>query len=94
MSYWAVAVITNLFSVVPLIGENLVVWLWGGFSVSVPTLTRFYSFHFLFPFILAFLVFFHFIFLHVEGSRINLGLNSNIDKLLFHPFFLIKDLFR
>lgn len=94
MSYWAVAVITNLFSVVPLVGNDLVTWLWGGFSVRVPTLTRFYSFHFLFPFILLMIVVFHLYFLHVEGSRSNIGINRNIDKISFHPFFSIKDLLR
>lgn len=91
MSYWAVAVITNLFSVVPIIGRELVLWLWGGFSVGLPTLTRFYSFHFLFPFILAFILIVHLYFLHNNGSRSNVGLNSNLDKLSFHPFFSIKD---
>lgn len=92
MSYWAVAVITNLFSVVPIIGPELVVWLWGGFSVGVPTLTRFYSFHFLLPFLLLLLILFHLYFLHKNGSRINIGVNRNIDKLVFHPFFSLKDL--
>lgn len=92
MSYWAVAVITNLFSVVPLIGTTLVNWIWGGFSVEAPTLTRFYSLHFLLPFILRFLVVIHLLMLHQEGSRNPLGLNRNIDKIIFHPYFSIKDL--
>lgn len=94
MSYWAVAVITNLFSVFPIVGEQLVYWIWGGFSVRSPTLTRFYSLHFLLPFALLFLVLVHLYFLHQEGSRSNLGLNRNIDKLVFHPFFSIKDFLR
>lgn len=92
MSYWAVAVITNLFSIIPLVGENLVTWIWGGFSVRAPTLTRFYSLHFLLPFILTFLVIIHLAVLHEEGSRNRLGVNRNIDKLEFHPYFSVKDL--
>lgn len=91
ISFWAVAVITNLFSVIPIIGENLVKWIWGGFSVGEPTLTRFYSLHFLLPFILRFIILIHLIFLHQEGSRNNLGINRNIDKIEFHPFFSTKD---
>lgn len=92
MSYWAVAVITNLLSVIPLIGEEIVKWIWGGFSVRSPTLTRFYSFHFLLPFILIFLTLVHLIFLHYQGSRNSLGMNRNLDKIQFHPYFTVKDL--
>lgn len=92
ISYWAVAVITNLFSVAPVIGVELVNWIWGGFSVRAPTLTRFYSFHFLFPFVLAFLVVVHLAFLHKEGSRNRMGINRNMDKIEFHPYFRVKDL--
>lgn len=91
ISYWAVAVITNLFSIVPIIGNDLVNWIWGGYSVGAPTLTRFYSLHFLLPFILVFLVFVHLIFLHEQGSRNRVGLNRNIDKIQFHPYFSVKD---
>lgn len=91
ISYWAVAVITNLLSVIPLVGEEVVKWVWGGFSVSSPTLTRFYSFHFLFPFILIFLTLIHLIFLHEQGSSNSLGLNRNKDKIRFHPYFTVKD---
>lgn len=93
ISYWAVAVITNLFSIAPVIGENLVFWIWGGFSVGGPTLTRFYSLHFLIPFLLTFAVILHLTFLHTKGSRNRLGVNRNIDKIYFHPYFTIKDLF-
>lgn len=93
MSYWAVAVITNLFSVVPLIGDSLVNWIWGGFSVREPTLKRFYSMHFLMPFILTFAVIIHLFFLHKEGSRNSLGLNRNMDKIEFHPYFRTKDIY-
>lgn len=92
ISYWAVAVITNLFSVAPIVGESLVYWIWGGFSVGAPTLTRFYSLHFLLPFVLAFLVVLHLVFLHKNGSRNRLGLNRGIDKIQFHPYFTVKDL--
>lgn len=92
ISYWAVAVITNLFSIVPVIGDQLVVWIWGGFSVGAPTLTRFYSLHFLIPFVLAFAVIAHLAFLHQQGSRNRVGLNRNVDKIEFHPYFSIKDL--
>lgn len=92
MSYWAVAVITNLFSVVPIVGNNLVVWIWGGFSVRDPTLTRFYSLHFLLPFVLSFFVILHLFFLHQQGSRNRLGISRNIDKIQFHPYFRVKDL--
>lgn len=93
ISYWAVAVITNLFSVIPIIGQSLVNWIWGGFSVRSPTLTRFYSLHFLLPFVLSFLVIIHLFMLHKEGSRNSLGINSNLDKVEFHPYFSIKDLY-
>lgn len=91
ISYWAVAVITNLFSVIPFIGEQLVLWIWGGFSVGSPTLVRFYSLHFLLPFVLAVLVLMHLLFLHQQGSRNRLGFNRNIDKIEFHPYFSVKD---
>lgn len=91
ISYWAVAVITNLLSVIPMVGNDVVNWIWGGFSVRAPTLTRFYSFHFLLPFVLRFLTLIHLIFLHEQGSRNSLGLNRNTDKIRFHPYFRIKD---
>lgn len=93
MSYWGVAVITNLFSVLPFVGQDLVYLLWGGFSVSSPTLIRFYSLHFLLPFVLLFLVIVHLSNLHKEGSRNSLGLNRNSDKIFFHPFFTVKDFY-
>lgn len=92
ISYWAVAVITNLISVIPIVGDQVVRWIWGGFAVRAPTLTRFYSLHFLLPFILRLIVLIHLIFLHKEGSRNRLGLNRNIDKIRFHPYFSVKDL--
>ena len=92
MSYWAVAVITNLFSVIPIVGENLVNWIWGGFSVGAPTLSRFYSLHFLLPFLLIAIAILHLALLHVNGSRNRIGIQSNMDKIYFHPYFTIKDL--
>lgn len=93
ISFWGATVITNLFSVVPYLGGELVVWLWGGYSVDNATLTRFYRFHFLLPFIVARLVGVHLLFLHQTGSGNPLGLNRNYDKIPFHPYFSVKDLF-
>lgn len=93
MSFWGATVITNLASAMPYVGERLVVWLWGGFSVSNATLTRFFSLHFLLPFVIAALAAIHLVFLHLETSRNPLGLSTNIEKISFHPYFVIKDLF-
>lgn len=93
ISFWGATVITNLFSAIPYIGSDLVVWIWGGFSVGNPTLTRFFSLHFLLPFIVAALSAVHLLFLHQTGSNNPLGLNSNYDKVSFHPYFSTKDLF-
>nr|QIK02022.1 cytochrome b [Columbicola columbae] len=92
MSFWGATVITNLISTVPVVGDMLVVWLWGGFSVSSPTLTRFYSFHFILPFIVLGLVLLHLVLLHSHGSSNPLGLSLNSDKINFGPFFIFKDL--
>ena len=69
MSFWGATVITNFASAIPYIGKNIVLWLWGGFSISNPTLTRFYSLHYLLPFLISGLVIIHLTFLHIEGSR-------------------------
>nr|YP_010535109.1 cytochrome b [Aelia sibirica]UYA97076.1 cytochrome b [Aelia sibirica] len=92
MSLWGATVITNLLSAVPYLGKTLVMWLWGGFSVDNATLTRFFTLHFLMPFIIAAMVIIHLLFLHQTGSNNPLGLNSNYDKSPFHPYFSIKDL--
>nr|QGX86614.1 cytochrome b [Macropodus hongkongensis] len=92
MSFWGATVITNLLSAVPYIGNMLVQWIWGGFSVDNATLTRFFAFHFLFPFIIAAMTIIHLLFLHETGSNNPLGLNSNVDKITFHPYFSYKDL--
>nr|YP_010192738.1 cytochrome b [Arma chinensis]QZP40918.1 cytochrome b [Arma chinensis]URT60186.1 cytochrome b [Arma chinensis] len=92
MSLWGATVITNLLSAVPYLGKTLVMWLWGGFSVDNATLTRFFTLHFLLPFVIAAMVIIHLLFLHQTGSNNPLGLNSNYDKSPFHPYFSIKDL--
>lgn len=86
-------VITNLISAIPYIGPDIVEWLWGGFSVGNPTLNRFFSLHYLLPFVLAGLAVLHLIALHIDGSSNPLGVESNIDKIPFHPYYSIKDLF-
>nr|UXB58288.1 cytochrome b [Gambusia affinis]UXB58301.1 cytochrome b [Gambusia affinis] len=92
MSFWGATVITNLLSAVPYMGDTLVQWIWGGFSVDNATLTRFFAFHFLFPFIVAAATMVHLIFLHETGSNNPIGLNSDADKISFHPYFSYKDL--
>nr|AVN68352.1 cytochrome b [Euphyllodromia sp. Z257] len=92
MSFWGATVITNLLSAIPYLGTDLVQWIWGGFAVDNPTLNRFFTFHFLLPFVILAMVMIHLLFLHQTGSNNPLGLNSNIDKIPFHPYFSIKDL--
>nr|YP_009455565.1 cytochrome b [Xenoturbella japonica]BBC14903.1 cytochrome b [Xenoturbella japonica] len=92
MSFWGATVITNLVSAVPYIGTDIVYWLWGGFSVGKATLSRFFAFHFVLPFVLIALSAVHLLFLHQTGSNNPLGLNSNLDKIPFHSFFSWKDL--
>nr|ATN28883.1 cytochrome b [Batocera lineolata] len=92
MSFWGATVITNLVSAIPYLGTTIVQWIWGGFAVDNATLTRFFTFHFLFPFIVTALVMIHLLFLHQTGSNNPLGTNSNIDKLSFHPYFMLKDI--
>nr|YP_010610809.1 cytochrome b [Stenatkina angustata]WAP91630.1 cytochrome b [Stenatkina angustata] len=92
MSFWGATVITNLLSAFPYIGITLVNWIWGGFSVDNATLSRFFSLHFLLPFIITMMVIIHLFLLHITGSNNPIGLNSNSDKIPFHPFFSIKDI--
>jgi ubiquinol-cytochrome c reductase cytochrome b subunit len=92
MSLWGATVITNLLSAIPWIGQDFVQLVWGGFSVSNATLNRFFSLHYLLPFVLAALVAMHFIALHEHGSSNPLGISGNVDRLSFHPFFTFKDL--
>lgn len=91
MSFWGATVITNLFSAIPFIGREVVNWVWGGFAVDNATLGRFYSFHFLIPFLVLGGVVIHLFFLHQTGSNNPLGLSSNHDKIPFHPYFRVKD---
>nr|YP_010127207.1 cytochrome b [Brevicoryne brassicae]QPO84591.1 cytochrome b [Brevicoryne brassicae]UGY85920.1 cytochrome b [Brevicoryne brassicae] len=92
MSFWGATVITNLLSAIPYLGDSIVIWIWGGFSISNATLTRFFSIHFILPFIIILFTFIHLFFLHMTGSNNPLGINSNFDKITFSPYFLIKDL--
>jgi quinol-cytochrome oxidoreductase complex cytochrome b subunit len=94
MSFWGATVITNLFSAIPLVGEDIVTWLWGGFNVDNPTLNRFYSLHYLLPFVIVAVVMLHMLALHEHGSNNPLGIErkSPKDSLPFHPYYTIKDL--
>nr|ABU45672.1 cytochrome b [Arremon brunneinucha] len=92
MSFWGATVITNLFSAIPYIGQTLVEWAWGGFSVDNPTLTRFFALHFLLPFLIVGLTLVHLTFLHETGSNNPLGIPSDCDKIPFHPYYTIKDI--
>nr|AFB19977.1 cytochrome b [Illadopsis puveli] len=91
MSFWGATVITNLFSAIPYIGQTLVEWMWGGFSVDNPTLTRFFAIHFLLPFVIAGLTLVHLTLLHESGSNNPLGIPSDCDKIPFHPYYSTKD---
>lgn len=93
MSFWGATVITNLFSAVPVIGGSIVEWLWGGFSVSNATLNRFFSLHYLMPFLIAGLTILHLSLLHKVGSNNPLGINKNVEATNFYPYFYVKDLF-
>jgi len=93
MSFWGATVITNLFSAIPLVGDSIVSWLWGGFPVDNATLNRFFSLHYLLPFLIAGVVILHLILLHQSGSTNPLGIESNLDKISFYPYFYVKDLF-
>nr|AKU61253.1 cytochrome b [Lasiurus seminolus] len=92
MSFWGATVITNLFSAIPYIGKNIVEWIWGSYSVDKPTLTRFFAFHFLLPFIISAMVMVHLLFLHETGSNNPMGIPANMDMIPFHPYHTIKDI--
>nr|YP_010155130.1 cytochrome b [Oregonia gracilis]QQX28748.1 cytochrome b [Oregonia gracilis] len=92
MSFWGATVITNLFSAIPYIGTDLVQWIWGGFSVDNATLTRFFTFHFVLPFLIAAASMVHILFLHQTGANNPLGISSQLDKVPFHPYFTFKDI--
>jgi ubiquinol-cytochrome c reductase cytochrome b subunit len=95
MSFWGATVITNLFSAIPLVGDSIVTWLWGGFSVDNPTLNRFFALHYLLPFVIFAVVFLHVWALHVTGSNNPLGIDTKgpQDTLPFHPYYTMKDSF-
>ena len=93
MSFWGATVITNLFSAIPVAGPSIVEWLWGGFSVDNATLNRFFSLHFLMPFVIAGMVIAHIALLHRDGSNNPLGIDSSMDKIAFYPYYYVKDLF-
>nr|AHA03050.1 cytochrome b [Tursiops aduncus]AHA03063.1 cytochrome b [Tursiops aduncus]AHA03076.1 cytochrome b [Tursiops aduncus]AHA03089.1 cytochrome b [Tursiops aduncus]AHA03102.1 cytochrome b [Tursiops aduncus] len=92
MSFWGATVITNLLSAIPYIGTTLVEWIWGGFSVDKATLTRFFAFHFILPFVITALAAVHLLFLHETGSNNPTGIPSNMDMIPFHPYYTIKDI--
>ena len=93
MSFWGATVITNLFTAIPFVGQEIVTWLWGGFTVSNPTLNRFFSLHFLLPFLIAGVSLVHLALLHKDGSNNPLGIDSSGDKVPFYPYFFVKDLY-
>jgi len=92
MSLWGATVITNLFSAIPLVGASIVEWLWGGFSVGNATLNRFFSLHYLVPFLIAGLTLVHLNLLHRNGSNNPLGIYTNAETIDFYPYFYVKDL--
>nr|YP_009918688.1 cytochrome b [Metschnikowia arizonensis]QMJ95745.1 cytochrome b [Metschnikowia arizonensis]QMJ95771.1 cytochrome b [Metschnikowia arizonensis] len=92
MSHWGATVITNLLSAMPFMGNDIVPFMWGGFSVSNPTMQRFFSLHFLLPFMLAALVLMHLMALHMHGSSNPLGMTGNLDRMPMHSYFMFKDL--
>jgi len=89
ISFWSATVITNLISTIPYIGNT---WVWGGFSINNSTLNRFFSFHFILPFIILIFIILHLFFLHLTGSSNPTGLNRNLYKIPFHLYFTFKDL--
>jgi len=93
MSFWGATVITNMVTAIPVAGKHIVQWLWGGYTVSNPTLNRFFSIHFVLPFIIAGLTLIHLALLHKEGSNNPVGFDSGTDDIVFYPYFLAKDVF-
>nr|AZL93190.1 cytochrome b [Diapriidae sp. ZJUH_2016010] len=92
MSFWGATVITNLISTIPFFGKMIVEWVWGGFTINNSTLNRFYSMHFILPFMMIIFIIIHLMFLHKSGSNNPMGTNSNMNKIMFHPYFTFKDL--
>ncbi|CAK9252659.1 unnamed protein product, partial [Sphagnum jensenii] len=93
MSFWAATVITSLVSVIPFVGFDILIWLWGGYSVDNATLNRFFSLHYLFPFIILALVFVHLVLLHQDGSNNSMGISYTPERVSFSPFYIFKDFF-
>jgi ubiquinol-cytochrome c reductase cytochrome b/c1 subunit len=94
MSFWGATVITSMFSAIPIIGDPIVTWLWGGFGVDNATLNRFFALHYLLPFVICGLVIFHIWALHIPGSNNPLGIEvAPADKIPFHPYYTVKDAF-
>lgn len=91
MSFWAATVITNLMSAIPFVGNEIVIWLWGGYSVGNATLSRFFALHFLLPFVIAALVIVHVLFLHEHGSNNPLGIDAYPDAINMTPYYIVKD---
>ena len=93
MSFWGATVITNLFSAIPLVGDEVVTWLWGGFSVDSPTLNRFFALHYLMPFVLFAMVILHVIAVHISGSGSPIGIDVKTpqDSVTFYPYVVAKD---
>nr|QNL35751.1 cytochrome b [Phrynocephalus forsythii] len=92
MSFWAATVITSMISTIPYLGDPIIQWIWGGFAVNEPTLTRFFTFHVITPFIISAFAAIHLMFLHDTGSNNPTGLSSTIDMIPFHPYFSFKDI--
>lgn len=93
MSYWGATVITSMFSAIPYIGNYIVIYIWGSFTITNNTIIRFYALHFILPFILLGLIIIHIIYLHISGSNNPLGINTNVDKIPFHPYYIFKDIY-
>ena len=93
MSFWGATVITSLFTAIPIVGQTIVDWLWGGFTINNATLNRFFSLHFFVPFVIAGVSLLHIALLHKDGSTNPLGVDSGVDKVPFYPYFFVKDLF-
>ena len=93
MSFWAATVITNLLSAIPYVGVMLVEWIWGGFAVGNPTLVRFFAFHFILPLVILVVVVIHLLFLHEKGSSNSVGLRRISDRIFFHPYYRVRDVF-
>jgi ubiquinol-cytochrome c reductase cytochrome b subunit len=93
MSFWGATVITNMVTAIPFGGQTIVEWLWGGFTVNAPTLRRFYTVHFLLPFIIAGVTLIHLALLHKDGSNSPIGSDTGVDDVPFYPYYFAKDLF-